>query len=215
MDKILEKVCQTPGERVRSLREEKRYTRKELADLANITKQHVYNIETGRRRLTTDVAEHMAKALGVSRAFLMGETDFKTPNERAAAVFGKYEDSALLSRMLIRECIEAMGYTSETVSIEALNWETGEISTYKADSERAALDMVKALSPLEATIGESVFSRTGTPADDVLYLTPKDWRLLPIEITEFIEMRLRQLTAYHLDTDRITAKAMDELGKEG
>src|SRR5690242_12483049 len=54
------------GQRIKLFREQKSLTQQQLADNSEISREAVGNYENGRRIPTTDIAERIARALGVS-----------------------------------------------------------------------------------------------------------------------------------------------------
>ena len=63
------------GARIRRIRELNRYTRDELAELANISPKFLYEIETGQKGFSADTLYRLAKALSVSCEYILsGET---------------------------------------------------------------------------------------------------------------------------------------------
>ena len=63
----------TVGERIKSLRESKKITQSELANIAGTTKQNIYKYETGIiTNIPSDKVELIAKYFHVSPAYIMG-----------------------------------------------------------------------------------------------------------------------------------------------
>jgi transcriptional regulator with XRE-family HTH domain len=74
------------SERIRQLRREHGLTQDELAELAGINRSYLSIVENGHSSPTMDVAERLAKALGVSLWTLLSEMEEKhytydTPDE--------------------------------------------------------------------------------------------------------------------------------------
>ena len=72
---------QKTGFRVRECRKATKMTQKDLAAKVNITAQHLYNIESGKRTLTADLAKSIGSALNVWDQYLLCKNDFKTYEE--------------------------------------------------------------------------------------------------------------------------------------
>ena len=63
----------TFGERLRQVRERRGMSQQELADRAQVSRQLVYFLESGRRESTSvEVAKRIALALGTSVDYLVG-----------------------------------------------------------------------------------------------------------------------------------------------
>ena len=60
-----------PGDRIRQLREAKRYTRDKLAEEVGITSKFLYEIEKGRRSFSAINLVGLAQALSVSCDYIM------------------------------------------------------------------------------------------------------------------------------------------------
>ena len=69
------------GNRVKVLRTSQNITRKELAAAANITVQHLYNIETGKRGLSLENAIAFASVLGTTADYLLGRVPYHTETQ--------------------------------------------------------------------------------------------------------------------------------------
>lgn len=59
------------GERIREIREIRKYTREELAEMADISEKFLYEIEVGRKGFSADTLCRLAKALSVSCDYIM------------------------------------------------------------------------------------------------------------------------------------------------
>lgn len=70
------------GGRIRKIRTEKGYTREQLAELAEISANFVWEIETGKKGMKTQVLGRIAAALDVPTDYLIfGEVSYK-PNAK-------------------------------------------------------------------------------------------------------------------------------------
>jgi len=56
------------GRRIKFLRESKRMTQQELADLLKADRQYVWKLEAGKKNITLDYLDSIAKALQVSQS---------------------------------------------------------------------------------------------------------------------------------------------------
>lgn len=61
------KSRQIIGKKTRKLREAKNLTLEQLADLVGTDRQHIWNIEAGRKNITLDYLDKIATALQVSQ----------------------------------------------------------------------------------------------------------------------------------------------------
>lgn len=60
-----------PASRIRELRECNRFTREQLAELADISPKFLYEIETGKKGFTADTLYRISKALSVSSEYIL------------------------------------------------------------------------------------------------------------------------------------------------
>ena len=61
----------TPGDRIRELREERRWTQDKLAQLARMSKGFLSDVENNKASISADYALRLANALGVSLDYLL------------------------------------------------------------------------------------------------------------------------------------------------
>ena len=62
------KSRQIIGKKIRQLREQKNLTLEQLADLLGTDRQHIWNIEAGRKNITLDYLDKIAEALQGSQS---------------------------------------------------------------------------------------------------------------------------------------------------
>jgi transcriptional regulator with XRE-family HTH domain len=62
------KSRQIIGKKINQAREEKQLTLEQLADLLGTDRQHIWNIEAGRKNFTLDYLDKIAQALKVSQS---------------------------------------------------------------------------------------------------------------------------------------------------
>lgn len=60
------KSRQIIGKKIKQVREKKELTLEQLADLLGTYRQHIWNIEAGRKNFTMDYLDKIAKVLDVS-----------------------------------------------------------------------------------------------------------------------------------------------------
>lgn len=75
------------GERLRSLREEKKITQKELAKLFKIAESTVSMYERGEREPNFEIVNKIANFFNVSTDYLLGRTDDPTPPRKSKDPF--------------------------------------------------------------------------------------------------------------------------------
>lgn len=63
------------GFRIRELRISKKYTREELAELAEISPKFLYEIERGKKGFSADTLKRIANALSVSSEYVISGRD--------------------------------------------------------------------------------------------------------------------------------------------
>lgn len=68
-----ESFQKTVGQRVKQLREEKKWTQEKLAQEAQINDKYVYDIEVGNKCMSIWVLKKIASALGIESAFLLAD----------------------------------------------------------------------------------------------------------------------------------------------
>lgn len=61
------KSRQIIGKKIKQVREQKQLTLEQLADLLGTDRQHIWNIEAGRKNFTLDYLDKIAQALKVSQ----------------------------------------------------------------------------------------------------------------------------------------------------
>lgn len=74
------------GERLREIRRKLGITQGELASLVGVSETTVWNWENGRREPRSSEINKLAKVLGVSIAYLMGETDMDHENIKKGSI---------------------------------------------------------------------------------------------------------------------------------
>lgn len=72
----MKKIYYEAGNRIRSLREEKHYTREYLAEMADISSKFLYEIESGLKGFSADTLYKLAWALEANTDYILfGECD--------------------------------------------------------------------------------------------------------------------------------------------
>ena len=70
------------GERLKGLREEKKYTQEELAELLNVHNNTISKWENGTQEPRAKRVNEIAKIFGTTSAYLLGETDDRNSTEQ-------------------------------------------------------------------------------------------------------------------------------------
>lgn len=81
------------GERIRSLREKKNYSRQELAERTGLSAGYLYEIESGRKRFSADALCKIAEALSTSCDYIM---------------FGREVQQSISEKERVLDSLEAM-----------------------------------------------------------------------------------------------------------
>lgn len=90
----------TPGERVREVRKDKKFTQKQLADkIFRESSQTISNIENGRSKLTRENAVKIAELCGCTPEYLLCKSDCKHYAGDAALMISKMQRYALALEM--------------------------------------------------------------------------------------------------------------------
>ena len=71
------------GERIKSLREEHKYTQKQVADYLEIDQSNLSKIELGKRKISMDLLEKLCSLYNCSEEYILGESDEYTPSNIA------------------------------------------------------------------------------------------------------------------------------------
>lgn len=69
----------TLGQRLKSLREEKRITQKQIGDLLKVSESSVGKYESDQRTPTPDAITKLADYFDVTADYLLGRTNYRTP----------------------------------------------------------------------------------------------------------------------------------------
>ena len=70
------------GERLRTLRKEKKETQDKLAELLDVTKTQISDMERGRRTTTVEKLSVICEYYDVTADYLLGLTDMRRPLEK-------------------------------------------------------------------------------------------------------------------------------------
>lgn len=68
------------GERIKSLREQHKYTQKQVADYLEIDQSNYSKIELGKRKISIDLIERLCSLYNCSEEYILGESDDYTPS---------------------------------------------------------------------------------------------------------------------------------------
>jgi Predicted transcriptional regulators len=85
----------TAGERIMVLRNDRGYTREQLAELADISDKFLYEIETGKKGFSAITLMNLSKALEVSLDYIMTGTGSRKYDSEIAAAIEKFKPDTL------------------------------------------------------------------------------------------------------------------------
>ena len=85
----------TAGMRIKKLRLEKRYTREQLAYLADISDKFLYEIESGKKGFSAVTLMKLSKALNVSMDYIMAGKDIKSSEDGIVATLEQFKPNTL------------------------------------------------------------------------------------------------------------------------
>lgn len=85
----------TAGERIVVLRNDRGYTREQLAELADISDKFLYEIETGKKGFSAITLMNLSKALEVSLDYIMTGTGSRKYDSEIAAAIEKFKPDTL------------------------------------------------------------------------------------------------------------------------
>lgn len=92
------------AERIKNLREEHKYTQKQVADFLEIDQSNLSKMELGKRTISMDLIEELCSLYNCSEEYILGESDEYTPSNIA---FRKNKNMDL---NVIAQINETMGY---------------------------------------------------------------------------------------------------------
>ena len=81
--------------RIKKLRLEKRYTREQLAYLADISDKFLYEIESGKKGFSAVTLMKLSKALNVSMDYIMAGKDMKSSEDGIVATLEQFKPNTL------------------------------------------------------------------------------------------------------------------------
>jgi transcriptional regulator with XRE-family HTH domain len=85
----------TAGMRIKKLRLEKRYTREQLAYLADISDKFLYEIESGKKGFSALTLMKLSKAMNVSMDYIMAGKDMKSSEDGIVATLEQFKPNTL------------------------------------------------------------------------------------------------------------------------
>ena len=86
------------GQRIKELRELNKYTREEFAEEVSISAKYLYEIETGKKNVSTDILCRIAQSLSVSCDYIMlGEAGSNCKEEKIAAILQQMNTKQLIA----------------------------------------------------------------------------------------------------------------------
>lgn len=105
------------GERIRSLREKKNYSRKELAERTGLSAGYLYEIESGRKRFSADVMCKIAEALSASCDYIMFGREVQQNISEKGRVLDSLEAMTPEQIHRVRKTLEMVELLSEVADL--------------------------------------------------------------------------------------------------
>lgn len=115
MAKVDGELAKKRGSRVKELLHDHQMRQIELADKIHVTPEHLNAILNGKRTLTLEHAQFIARMFDVQLEWVMGFSDFKTANDQFCASLDKMEESAKILHSIIRLAANSQGHDIEIV----------------------------------------------------------------------------------------------------
>ena len=106
------------GKRIRRLRKQRRYTREQFAEIAEISSKFLYEIESGQKGFSADTLYHIAKGLSVSCEYILTGKNVEPFNEEMVDYLQQFDASDQCQITVILQSIQEMIYnkTSSVVN---------------------------------------------------------------------------------------------------
>lgn len=111
------------GNRLKECRLERHLTQEQLAEAANLSKQHISYVECGKRSLSLDTVRSIAKILKVRESYLLCEDEFKTDSDQ---YIKEVHDDNHITKCLFN-LLEALGYSVKKKAATYKDIDTGEL----------------------------------------------------------------------------------------
>ena len=92
------------GERIKNLREEHKYTQKQVADFLEIDQSNLSKIELGKRTISMDLIEELCSLFNCSEEYILGESDKYDPSNIA------FRKNKKIDLNIIAQINETMNY---------------------------------------------------------------------------------------------------------
>ena len=92
------------GERIKNLREEHKYTQKQVADFLEIDQSNLSKIELGKRTISMDLIEELCSLFNCSEEYILGESDKYDPSNIS------FRKNKKMDLNVIAQINETMGY---------------------------------------------------------------------------------------------------------
>ena len=92
------------GERIKNLREEHKYTQKQVADFLEIDQSNLSKIELGKRTISMDLIEELCSLFNCSEEYILGESDKYDPSNIS------FRKNKKMDLNIIAQINETMGY---------------------------------------------------------------------------------------------------------
>lgn len=97
------------GERIRSLRESRRLSRKDLAARAGLSAGYLYEIESGRRKFSAETLCRIAEALSVSCDYIMRGKEYFPERKEQERLLETLDSMSPGKIQRLRQMLELIG----------------------------------------------------------------------------------------------------------
>jgi transcriptional regulator with XRE-family HTH domain len=106
------------GLRIRKLREINRYTREELAELAEISPKFLYEIETGQKGFSADTLYRISRALSVNCEYILSGECHKDYDKEVLNALKLFNESQMIEITQLLKIIYEMNTRSCNLSLK-------------------------------------------------------------------------------------------------
>ena len=208
MPKADKNLSKERGGRVKQLLHEQNVRQIELADKIGVTPEHLNAILNGKRTLTFEHAQSIAKLFNVRFEWVMCFDDFRTEDERiCAALSGPGERLALIERLMgIHGYTHKEQYDKEICSyIERIHLE------YSPDS--LSDDEILQMAHQKEDFPDPVITVLG-PNGKESHINYCEYRRIVQDIDDYIEMRLSFLFLKPVDPNDFLEETFGKYGRQ-
>lgn len=173
-----------------------------IAKQLNLSRNAVNSWAKGRKQPDQKNLSRLAKLLHVDPAYLTGESDYRTEEERIAAAFDTYHGRISTAKNFFLLWLRTNNYIyirsvvrlkdAEEIDDQTVQPITAMPGRIDPDQNTEVLSYIYSKDPKSVDAYGIPF-----PMQDEIELTLKDENYFPLEILDFIEMRMKQITDYN------------------